>query len=273
MDTRTWRLASLRNAEIIEVDHERVLQAKSEVLCEVRPRRTARGRVAFAVDLRRGDWAERLAEFRVPLGPVGEDRVFRSLPGSFGFRFRMLVASLFQNLGAAFGPTNDRAGGGVACVARWFAQRLQRLADTTRPTAASELRGAGTRKLLERGQPLCVVMEGLLMYLSGREVRRLLRKVGRLSDGPARVCASLVNWQSVRDARSSESKLLRSWKWGCDREKAKAFFEKALGPGWTVLKVDLVGEDVHYGVWAHLDFRNSKRKGQTLYVVAERQQR
>jgi len=253
MDSRSWRLPKLRNAEVIEVDHEKVLRAKALVLNEVAPRLTARSRAPVGMDLSRWDWTQRLLELRVPNpNPNPKPHPYGAVlvpppPPRFGALRLGLTAWC---LGAARLLAPQLSGklprfGLLAWLRRVAARVLLRFGAAVAPRVEM----AEGRTLLQRDQPLCVLMEGLLMYLSPREVKALLRHVGGLGRaGASRVCASLVDWQSVRDAqRSSRSALLRSWKWGCDREDIAAFFERHLGPGWKVLRVDRVGPDVHYG--------------------------
>ena len=139
------------------------------------------------------------------------------------------------------------------------------------------------KALLIPGEPVAVVMEGLLMYLTEEEVRLVLGQVGGLvaQATGSRVGISLVDTQSVRDAQASASPLRQTWRWGCDEHKAKAFFAQALsssssrgGGGWKVTHVTVVGEKggfpggANYGCWDNVG--KWKRKGKTLYVLAER---
>jgi O-methyltransferase involved in polyketide biosynthesis len=129
-------------------------------------------------------------------------------------------------------------------------------------------------------------MEGLLMYLDSTEVQRVLAEVGSLAHAKgSRVGISLVDTQSVQDAQASTSPLRQTWKWGCDEEKAAEFFAAALSGGgssnekegegkWKVTHVTRVGESggypdgANYGCWKNVG--KWKRKGKTLYVLAEK---
>jgi len=136
-------------------------------------------------------------------------------------------------------------------------------------------------------QPLAIVLEGLLMYLSEEEVIEVVREAGRLARAKgSRVGFSLVDRQSVKDAQKSNSPLRRTWLWGCDEEEAAEFFAKTLsaseeeeggregGRAWKVTHVTRVGKKggypggANYGCWK--EGGKGRRKGKTLYVLAER---
>jgi methyltransferase (TIGR00027 family) len=88
-----------------------------------------------------------------------------------------------------------------------------------------------------QSEPAAMVMEGLLMYLPEGAVVNLLEVVGRLAPRGSRLGISLVDTVSLRDAQASESPLRRTWVWGCDEERAVAFFQEHLGEGWRVTHV------------------------------------
>ena len=137
-------------------------------------------------------------------------------------------------------------------------------------------------------QPLAIVLEGLLMYLSEEEVIEVVREAGRLAAAKgSRVGFSLVDRQSVKDAQRSNSSLRQTWLWGCDEEEAAEFFSRVLsssseeegggrerGRTWKVTHVTRVGKKggypggANYGCWK--EGGKGRRKGKTLYVLAER---
>ncbi|CAM9410268.1 unnamed protein product, partial [Chrysoparadoxa australica] len=104
-----------------------------------------------------------------------------------------------------------------------YAEVIGVAADISHSSWLSAITEAG----VDLTKPIAWVAEGLLMYLSETQVEQLLSTIGRASCHSSALGASLVDRASLYDALASTSKLMNTWKWGCD--DPKPFFCSHLG--------------------------------------------